>query len=54
MTPCGECDKMELKIDEKTKQVIESVLGKDHRVELIPTKNGVRVIHVKREEIKAK
>ena len=31
---------------------IESVLAKDERVELIPTKDGVRVIRVRREEVK--
>lgn len=45
---------MNVKIDEKTKAAIEAVLAKDQRVELIPTKDGVRVIHVKRWEVKAK
>lgn len=31
---------------------INAILAKDQRVELIPTKDGVRVIHVKREEVK--
>ena len=43
---------MPVKLDAKTIKAIESVLAKDQRVELIPTKDGVRVIHVKREEVK--
>lgn len=31
---------------------INSVLAKERRVELIPTKDGVRVIEIKREEVK--
>lgn len=37
--------------DENIK-AINSVLEKDQRVELIPTKDGVRVIRVKRDEVK--
>ena len=40
------------KLDAKTIRNIEAILAKDQRVELIPTKDGVRVIHVKREEVK--
>ena len=32
--------------------VINTVLANGERVELIPTKDAVRVIHVRREEIK--
>lgn len=32
-------------------QVINSVLKKGDRVELIPTKDGVRVIHIRRENV---
>lgn len=39
-------------LDEKTIKAIESVLAKDERVELIPTKDEVRVIHIKRETVK--
>lgn len=39
-------------IDEKTIEAIESILAKDDRVELIPVKNGVKIIHIKREEVK--
>lgn len=43
----------EYKIDEKTIKAIESILAKGNRVELIPVKNGVKIIHIKREEVKA-
>ena len=39
-------------LDKKVIELIEKVLKTDQRVELIPTKTGVRVIKVKREEIK--
>lgn len=37
---------------EKTIEVIESILSKGDRVELIPVKDGVKVIQVQRKEIK--
>lgn len=40
-------------MDDKTIKAIESILAKDDRVELIPVKNGVKIIHIKREEVKA-
>jgi len=43
---------MAIEIDDKTKAAIEAVLSKDQRVELIPTKDGVRVVRVKRETVK--
>lgn len=39
-------------LDKKVIELIEKVLKTDQRVELIPTKTGVRVIKVKREEVK--
>lgn len=39
-------------MDEKTIKAIETVLAKGDRVELIPVKNGIKVIHIKREEVK--
>lgn len=33
-------------------KAINAVLAKDQRVELIPTRDGVKVIHVRREEVK--
>lgn len=39
-------------LDEKTIKAIESVLAKDQRVELIPTRDSVRVIQIERKEVK--
>lgn len=47
-------------MDAKTKKTltetdiraINSVLARDQRVELIPTRDGVRVIRIRREEVK--
>lgn len=39
-------------LDDKAKQAIESVLAKGDRAELIPVKDGVKIIHIKREEVK--
>ena len=39
-------------IDEQTKSAIEATLEKGDRVELIPVKDGVKVVRVKRDEIK--
>ena len=39
-------------MDEKTIKAIETALAKGDRVELIPVKNGIKVIHIKREEVK--
>lgn len=41
-------------MDDKTIKSIESILAKDDRVELIPVKNGVKIIRIKREEVKTK
>lgn len=44
-----------VKLTENAIRAIEAVLSKDQRVELIPKGDGgVRVIHVKREEVKAR
>lgn len=32
---------------------IEAVLAKGYRVELIPVKDGIKIIHIKREEVKS-
>ena len=40
-------------MDEKTIEAIKSVLAKGDRVELIPVKDGVKIIQVRRKEIKA-
>lgn len=39
-------------MDEKQIKAIEAVLAKGHRVELIPVKGGVKIVHIKREEVK--
>jgi len=33
-------------------EAIEAVLRKGDRAELIPVKDGVKIIHIKREEVK--
>ena len=33
-------------------KAIEAVLAKGDRVELIPVKDGIKVIHIKRKEVK--
>lgn len=38
-------------MDTKTIAAINKVLEKGDRVELIPVKNGIKVIHIKRETI---
>lgn len=40
-------------MDEKTIEAIKSVLAKGDRVELIPVKDGIKVVQVRRKEIKA-
>ena len=40
-------------MDEKTIKAIEAVLAKGDRVELIPVKDGIKVIHIKRKEVKS-
>lgn len=35
-------------------RAIESVLAKDDRAEVVPVKDGVRVLHIKRETVKPK
>ena len=39
-------------LDEETIKAIEAVLAKEDRVELIPTKDGIKVIHIKRITVK--
>lgn len=39
-------------IDEKIIKAAETVLSKGDRVELIPVKDGVKVVRVLREEVK--
>lgn len=44
--------KESVRIDEKAIRTMEHVLSHGDRVELIPVKNGVKVIQVQRKEIK--
>ena len=37
---------------EQTIKAIEAILAKGDRVELIPTRDGVKVVHIKRESVK--
>ena len=39
-------------MDEKQIKTIEDVLKKGDRIELIPVKDGVKIVHIKREEVK--
>lgn len=39
-------------MDERQIKAIESVLAKGDRIELIPVKDGVKIIHIKREEVR--
>lgn len=41
-------------MDEKTIKAAEVILAKGDRVELIPVKDGVKVMRVRREEVKQK
>jgi hypothetical protein len=43
---------MDLKLNKEQIKGIEKVLTKGDRVELIPIKNGVKILKVKRETIK--
>lgn len=39
-------------MDEKNWAVIKAILEKGDRVELIPVRDGVKIIHIKRKEVK--
>lgn len=39
-------------IDAQTIKAIESVLSKGERAEVVPVKDGVKVLRVRREEVK--
>lgn len=39
-------------MDEKQIKAIEAILAKGDRIELIPVKDGVKIIHIKREEVR--
>ena len=40
-------------IDAAALATIEAILRKGDRVELIPVKDGIKVIHIKRKEVKS-
>lgn len=37
---------------DQTIKAIEAILARGDRVELIPTRDGIKVIHIKRENVK--
>lgn len=39
-------------MDEKIWAAIKAILAKGDRVELIPVRDGVKIIHIKRREVK--
>ena len=41
-------------MNEQIIKTIESILVKGDRVELVPTRDGVEVIHIKRQKVKTK
>lgn len=43
---------VKINMDEKIWAVIKSILEKGDRVELIPVRDGVKIIHIKRREVK--
>ncbi len=45
---------MLVEIDKKTIKAAETILSKGERVELIPTKDEIKVIRIRREEVQKK
>lgn len=43
-----------VKLDEQKIKAIETTLTKGERVELVPVKDGVKILRVRREEVKVK
>lgn len=43
-----------VKLSDKEIKAIEATLAKGERVEIIPVKDGVKLVRVKREELKGK
>lgn len=41
-----------IRLDEKYIRLIENTLSRGDRMELIPVKDGVKVVRVRREEVK--
>lgn len=40
-------------MDDRTVKAIEAILANGHRVELIPVKDGIKIIQIQRKEVKA-
>lgn len=43
---------VKINMDEKAWAIIKAILAKGDRVELIPVKDGVKIMHIKREEVR--
>lgn len=43
---------VKINMDEKAWAIIKAILAKGDRVELIPVKDGIKIMHIKREEVK--
>lgn len=43
---------VKINMDEKAWVIIKAILEKGDRVELIPVRDGVKIIHIKRREVK--
>ena len=48
----GSDEKRRVSLSEENIRAINLVLAMGHRVEVIPTKDSVRVIHIQREEVR--
>lgn len=42
----------ECKLSAEAQRAIETVLARGDRVEVIPTKDGVKIVRIRREEVK--
>lgn len=43
---------VKINMDEKAWTIIKAILAKGDRIELIPVKDGIKIIHIKREEVR--
>lgn len=43
---------VKINMDEKAWAIIKAILAKGDRIELIPVKDGIKIIHIKREEVR--
>lgn len=46
--------KKDIKLNEEHINLMEMILSKGERCEVIPLKDGVRIIRIRREEVKSK